>query len=582
MIRLPGGRPKRVPWVIPPSFIAVVAASFSISLGSAVEVTLSRESAILPETGVPLLHEVLPEHRLSGEGLILVPEKGPYEWSQAGPEAAPFRLRLGVDSAYYDRASLTIWNWHNHAVWQGPIEGGAEEVLPIRIAGTGSYLLTLDGWKNGEVKARLIRNLAVTRDQNAVRGTWKTDEFFVGVCAFPGRYHWETPGGPALPRGLTEEEARSLEASLIAKTGLQVVRTDESLEMGRRTSADGGESYHFDFSRMDPAVGAFTSRGFQLVLQTMSAADWAVLPAYAGEGKNRWRYPHLEAPQRAYLAALVERYGKHARIVQISNEPDQTGYWSGTNAEFSTQYRFSREEVKSVAPHLPVTTGGYSLVDLEKCATLIQDLHSLVDLPAYNAHGNLDDYKRSFATMRRLQEEAGDAKTRWVNTEAGYSAWRLEQERRQAQIDTQKVLYSWASGHSGILLFCSRMTRGPGRDGPPDFGLLDHQYCPRFVYASISALLGTLAGAEFRETLAERGNVHLYLFSRGDDLILAGFTLGDDPDKVTIDCDAERVTPVDEMGNVLPGLRGGRFEADLDGYPRYWLLHGATRATERR
>lgn len=565
-----------------PSLFTVSAILAFLSVSHATEALLSPVSSILSETGVPYLHEVLPEHRLSGDGLVLKPEKGPYEWSAIGPTDTPFNLLLQVDPTVYDRATLTIWNWNNHAVWQTQFPGGSRELLSVRIEGSGSYLLTLDGWKEGEVVARLIRNLAVTRDQNAVRRTWKTDEFFVGTCAFPGRYHWQTSGGPTLPRGLSEEEARSLEASLIARTGLQVVRTDESLEMGRKTAADGSETYHFDFSRMDPAVASFTSRGFQLVLQTMSAADWAVLPRYAGEGKNRWRYPHREAPQRAYLAALVERYGKHARIVQISNEPDQIGYWSGSNEDFVTQYHFSRDEVKRVAPHLPVTTGGYSLVDLEKCAFLIRELHDAVDIPAYNAHGNLDDYKRSFATMLRLQKEAGDTKKRWANTEAGYSAWRLEQERRQAQIDTQKVLYSWASGHSGILLFCSRMTRGPGRDGPPDFGLLDYQYCPRFVYASVSALLGTLDGATFDGILAERKNVHLYRFERDGDLILAGFTLGDDPDKITIESDASGVIEIDEMGNAQPERKGGRFQAELDGYPRYWVLHGATAAMEMR
>ncbi|HRQ88397.1 MAG TPA: hypothetical protein PLA50_06350, partial [Bacteroidia bacterium] len=374
----------------------------------------------LPEIGVPPLHEVRPEHHLSGDGLVLVPEAGPYEWTQTGPTENPFKLRVGVGAGRFDHGVLTVWNWHNHAVKQWRIGAGEERTLELRIAGLGVYLVTFDGWRDGAWQERLIRNIGATADQNAARESWRKDEFFVGLCAFPGRYHWKPGGQPALPAGLTESEARQREAALIARTGLQVVRTDESLEMGRRRTPEGGETYHFDFSRMDAAVASYTDLGFQLVLQTMSAADWAVLPQYADKGKARWRYPHREAPQRAYLAALVERYGRHARFVQVSNEPDQIGYWTGTNDEFVAQYTYSRDEIRRVAPGLPVTTGGYSLVDEAKCAYFIDRLHPLVDLPAYNAHGNLADYKRSFATMRRLQAAAGDTREGWVNTETGY------------------------------------------------------------------------------------------------------------------------------------------------------------------
>ncbi len=552
--------------------------SFTLSVkAEKAPVVLAPDSPILTNEEAPFLHEVISEHHLSGNGLELAPVSGPYEWTRIGPTEEPFQLTVGVDPSRFSHAILSAWNWNNHLVGQWRFEAGERETIPIRIEGLGSYLLTLDGWREGACQKRLIRNLAVTRDLNEVRRTWKTEEFFLGICAFPGRYHWKPGGEPTLPEGLTEQQARDLEADLIARLGLQVVRTDESLEMGKRKNAGGQEEYYFDFDRMDAAVGSYTSRGFQLALQTMNAADWAVLPSYADQGKNRWRYPHQEKPQRAYLSALVERYRDQARFVQISNEPDQTGYWSGTNEEFVTQFAFSQDEIRRVAPGLPITNGGYSLVDEAKCAYLIDRLHGLVDLPAYNAHGNLEDYKRSFATMKRLQAAAGDTATGWINTETGYSAWRLEQERRQAQIDAQKVLFSWANGHAGVLLFCSRMTRGPGRDGPPDFGLLDYQYCPRFVYGSIGALTSTLTKASFRETIVESKDIHLYVFERGNDLIVAGFTLGEEAATAVIESDAKEVIAVDEMGNEgIPSVGGG-FNPTLDAYPRYWVLRGATR-----
>lgn len=536
---------------------------------------LAPESPALANEEVPFLHEVMTEHHLNGDGLSLIPEAGLYEWTKTGPTDRPFRLHVAVEEEKYEHATLSLWNWHNELVRQWHLPAGAEHIIEIAVTGLGTYLITLDGSRKGGYRERLIRNFAVTADNSDARAAWKTDEFFVGICAFPGRYHWKPDGEATLPAGLTEQQAREREADLISRLGLQVVRTDESLEMGRRKDAAGNPEYYYDFSRMDAAVAAYTSRGFQLALQTMNAADWAVLPQYGHHGKNRWRYPHREYPQRAYLAALVGRYRDRIRFVQVFNEPDQLDFWSGTNEEFVTQVTFSRDEIQRVAPELPITTGGYAFVDEEKCAYFIEKFHEWVDFPAYHAHGNLAHFKRSFATMKRLQSEAGDRSTGWVNTETGYSAWRLDQERRQAQINPQKILYSWANGHAGLLLFCSRMTRPPGRDGAPDFGLLDHQFCPRFAYGSVAALMGTLQGASFRQTLVESGEDHLYLFARGDDLIVAGFTTGGDPVTRQIRCDASEIIRVDEMGNAEALPPASEFPLLLDGYPRYWVLRGA-------
>jgi len=535
---------------------------------------LAPDSPVLPVVAVPLLHEKVPELPLSGDGLALTPKESPYQWTKIGPTEEPIILKISVDEARFDFGTLTIWNWHNFAVHQSKVIAGADSEIEIHVNGLGTYLMTFDGFRDGRYQERLIRNIAVTADGTTAREAWKTDEFFVGLCAFPGRYHW-TPGGvPTLPVGLTQEEARNHEAELIARLGLQVARVDESIEMGRKESKH-GETYFFDFARMDAATSAWTSRGFELALQSMSASDWAVLPKYADQGKNRWRYPHQEGPQRAYLAALVTRYGKHSRFMQISNEPDQIGYWSGTNEEFVTQFTFSQDEVRRVAPDLPLTYGGYTVVDEAKCAYFIKHIHHLADFPAYNAHGNLTDYARSFATVRRLQSEAGDHSNRWVNTETGYSAWRLEQERRQGQIDVQKILYSWANDHAGVLLFCSRMTRGPGRDGTPDFGLLDYQFCPRFVYGSVAALITTLGGASFEKTLSETDEAHLYTFRRGSDLILAGFTLNESA-IAKVASDAKEILAVDEMGNQHPLDPSTTLSLSLDGYPRYWVLKEAS------
>lgn len=552
--------------------VSILVLSISGAAEDRIQIELSPASSPVPSPiEVPALQVVTPEATLGGQGLNLAPRSGLYDWTKVAPSDDPFLLEIEVAEDSFDHAILTAWNWHNREVFQHRITAGGPTVCEVSINGLGSWLLTLDGFRDGVCQRRFIRNIAVTEDLNDARAEWNSDEFFVGICAFPGRYHWQSGGYPNLPVGLTEESARNLEAELMARLGLQVVRPDESLDMGRR---DDG-SYIFDFTRMDAAVNAYTSRGFEIILQTMNASDWAVIPKYADRGKDRWMYPHQEKPQRAYVEALVKQYAPVSRFVQISNEPDQIGYWAGTNEEFVHQFKFTREQIRETAPGLPISYGGFSLVDVPKCQFFLNELHDLVDLPTYNAHGDLGSYKRSFETMKRLQANAGDHSKRWVNTETGYSAWRLDQERRQGQIKPQKILYTWAHDHAGILLFCSRMTAGPGREGTHHFGLLDYQFCPRFVYGTVAALMSTLAGASFEETLTESESIHLYSFRKGMDLILAGFTL-EESGVASVITDAGEIIAVDEMGNRVPLDATDRIPLSLDGYPRYWILRNAT------
>ena len=551
-------------------FLAQSALGETVSLKFGLSPDLAPVEALHP---IPPLHDVVAEARLPGEGASLTLRNDPYRWTRVAPASDPFLLDVSLENDAIDFAILTAWNWHNEPVFQKKISTNGKTPCEISVDGLGTYLLTLDSFRDDEFQKRFIRNIAVTENVKFAQSEWKTDEFFVGICGFPGRYHWQSNGEPNLPAGLTEFSARNLEAELMARLGLQVIRPDESLDMGKR---DDG-SYLFDFTRMDAAVESYTSRGFEIVLQTMNASDWAVLPKYADRGKDRWMFPHQEKPQRAYVEALVERYAPVARFVQISNEPDQIGYWAGTSEEFVHQFEFTHDQIRNTAPDLPISYGGFSLVDEGKCQYFLNELHHLVDLPTYNAHGDLGSYKRSFETMKRLQANAGDDAKRWVNTETGYSAWRLDQERRQGQIDPQKILYTWATDHAGILLFCSRMTAGPGREGTHHFGLLDYNFCPRFIYGTTAALMSTLAGASFERTVLETPDAaHLYKFRKGDDLILAGFTLSEQ-EHLEVVTDAKGITFVDEMGNPRPVQLTPGIPLLLDGYPRYWILEGASK-----
>jgi hypothetical protein len=536
---------------------------------SPLRLRLAPETPALAESSVPPLEERLPE-ALDGDGLSLAPADDRYGWWREDRDERPFRLVLSVADGDLDFGVLTVWNWHNEAVAQRRLAAGEETTIELAVEGRGAWLLTLDGFREGATRRRLIRSLARTADHRETRRAWRDDEFLLGICAFPGRYHWSVGGRPALPPGLSEDEARSREAELLARAGFGLVRPDVSVEMGPLPEAPDG--YFRDFTRMDAAVEAYLSRGFGLALQIMNAGDWAIAAGYAGAEGHRQPYPRDEAHQRAWTRAILERYGRHARFVQIHNEPDQREFWAGTPEEFVAHYRTMLGEVRRLAPALPVANGGYCFVDEERSAFYVRELRGLSDYQAYHAHGPLATVKRNFARMRALHEAEGYEAPVYFNTETGFDAWRLDQERRQGQAVAQRTLYGWAQGHRGVLLFCGRMTRGPGREGR-DLGLLDYEFGPRFAYAAVGALVGALAGASFDAILREEDDgLHLYRFRRRGGWVLAGFALGEGGE---CSVNAEAVALLDEMGNRRAAEReGGTTRLVLDGYPRYWVFEG--------
>lgn len=531
-----------------------------------IHVQLGPESEPLKVTGVPFLHEKPQESIGEDDGLSIMGGE-PFRWAHTVGESDLIEFEVNAEAKAFDEGVLTAWNWRNKAIGQWKFAAGTSQRFEIEIEGRGVYLLTLDGYEDGKCLKRLNRSLSMTDDLNHVRKTWKRDEFFLGICAFPGRYHWSFKGEPTLPAGITEDQAREVEADLLARLGFQVVRTDESMEMGQRVSEAGDRSFQFNFSRMDKAVEAYTSRGFELALQLMNSPDWAVLPKYANEPEPLWRFPREEVAQRAYVKALIGRYGKHARFVQVFNEPDQKAFWAGTQKEYLTQFEFTRDEVLKFRPELPVVNGGYSLVDQSRTEFFVKELKGKSSFLAYHSHGNIDDLAEDFKTMKKLQLEAGYSSVRLMNTEMGYDGWRLDQERRKGQFVPQKTLFCWANDHAGVLLFGGRMTLGPKRTNQ-DFGFLDHHFCPRPVYGTMAGLIATLDGASFVQACHDGGGIYVYEFEKNGAAILAAFTTAEE-EMFDLQTNAQQLVQIDGMGNRTPIEVDGSSVVKLGGYPKY-------------
>ncbi|MCC7492547.1 MAG: hypothetical protein IT204_09385 [Fimbriimonadaceae bacterium] len=522
----------------------------------------------LPQPGVPLLWANLPDADLQQPAPTLAPPQ-PYQWVGDPDRATTLRVEL---PAAVTRAVLTAWDCENRPVAQQPLPGGSSS-LPLQLRGQGVWLLTLDCWRGEQLTARLARSVAALASAKEARARWAQDEFWVGTCAFPGRQHWTNAYGPGRPVGLTAAQARELDAELAARSGVTVVRPDVPVRWSGPTAA-------IDWSACDEAFGAWTAQGCRLFLQLCQPPEWAVLPAYAQVPDPRWRYPRQEDPTRRLLRELLPRYGPQAVAVELYNEPDNRDFWRGTPGEFGELLAWTLDELRRGAPQVLVGSPGYCLIEPTWCGQFARTLRGQVGLIDYHSHGDLGNLLWAERAILATHAAAEQPVRPLCNTEMGYAAWRLDQERMQGVTGLQKLLYCWAHGHRGALLYASREIGGPRQKlGDPDFGFVDHFFCPRFAYGGLTALVNLLAGARCEQVLRQTPGQHVYLFRRGPDRLLATFAENLQESRLTVRTEAREVVVYDPFGNPAPPVAGGSVELPCGAWPRVTLLRAAAAPT---
>ena len=107
---------------------------------------------------------------------------------------------------------------------------------------------------------RLPRSFSVCPSNLRRRETFGGEQFFLGTCSYPDRLHWANDYGPGHPPQLTEQQSRELEADLVARLGMQVVRIGP---LGYWFD----EAKPIDFERADACVQTLADRGLKLALQ---------------------------------------------------------------------------------------------------------------------------------------------------------------------------------------------------------------------------------------------------------------------------------------------------------------------------
>ena len=546
--------------------MVLCAGTLALAAGAA-EVALRPGMPAVELGKVPRLWDAVPDADRVRPLLTLEPEVA-YCWVLAPGEALRVHLRAPLETGG-TRAVLTVWDWQRHPVSQTGWALPVDEWVTFAVAGRGVFLLTLDLFDGDTCLGRLPRSFGVLPSNEDKRDAWRRGEFWVGACCFPGRQHWRSDVGPGHPPGLTEQQSRELDAELSRRLGITVARPDIAAVW---PAAD----QPIDFARAEAAIEAWTSRGFELDLQLWNpGADWSVLPTYAAVTDPKWRYPAGETALRAFVGACVDRWGRYAKFVELGNETDNPDFWRGTPAEYLAWCQTVVEEVRRRLPEVPIANGGYTFMLPEWSGQYIRALRETTQIQAYHAHGGVDLAKQQLTTLKTGLAAAAVARPRVVNTEMGFCAWRLDMERHMAATAVQKLLYCWAHGNEGALLYCSREYTGP-RLTANDWGYVDYFMCPRFMYGAVAAFIDQLTGARFERTEVETDALHAYVFSTPDARLLALFAPNDQEREVTVASDATAAQVVDPMGNATAAENAAVVRVKAGLYPTLVRLDGAS------
>lgn len=288
-----------------------------------------------------------------------------------------------------------------------------------------------------------------------------------------------------------------------------------------------------------------------------TAPAWARLEDRGGTTHDQRYVPCRSGLFRDFCRQLAERYGARMDYYEIGNEWDLLRTNRLTIAEACAAQREGYEGLKSGNPNARVITCGWTVsssehpmvkqkgMQEEVLKTGCFDVHPVhLHCPFYRYKEYLDDF---FAMRKRL----GVTKPWFANETALTSAY---DETAVADCVWQKIVYSWAKGSTDYVWYNLIANGCNPKDSEGGYGLMSHDFHPRYGYAAFAALAATLKGFDFVREIAGKDVPPLYVFrgERGGEHQVVLVSWNDLTDKefdVRFSSDAKSVDTVDLYGN---------------------------------
>jgi hypothetical protein len=486
--------------------------------------------------GLNVARNAIPDADMVDPGLRLLPDI-PHHWFAA--PGTSFRVRAQADAQGDSRVVLTVWNWELQPVFIRRWTPPHNATLTFDVDGRGTYLVTFDRLVDTKTVCRLVRSFAVCPTNAGKQDVWRNaGQFFVGTCAYPERMHWRGEYGARFPDDMSIGQAREKEAALAGRLGFQVVRL----------AAVG-----------DWTVDLFEKHGMRAMLKVGQSAQpgKVLLPHYENVTEARWRYPMPESVCRPHYAEVAKKLAERAVFIEIGNEADNDDFWHGTADEFIAQATWAAEELNRHAPEVPSCVAGWTFIKPDLTRQYVRAFRNLFPWSSIHAHGDFRTCVEQLDKFERLLAACNASTKPRVQTEMGFCHWRLDMDAVSAGAASRKIIYHWAKGYKGVITYRLRDQGGPrlGGDLQGMWGVLDHQFCPRFKYGTLAALIDKFADYRFSSRLEAGSDLFVYSFTNGSDHLVVAFAadLAWRPvDLGVLRTTATRATLVDPMGNETP------------------------------
>jgi hypothetical protein len=286
---------------------------------------------------------------------------------------------------------------------------------------------------------------------------------------------------------------------------------------------------------------------------------------------NSENYPKVQSDNALWFKEIFQQTAGLVGYYEILNEPDlygtkTTGFWKGTPQEYVDLSSYVLDLHETYASNSLISQGGMTHYkdDNEDDPLLVPEvitrsLQNRLSLYAYHCHGPIENLISEKGNVRNVLTRSGfdPASVSQYNSESGLMTGRLSREILQAIALPKKILYGWAHGDCGMLVYDLRDKQGTRlNETSSDWGLTCHYFCPKPGYGTVASLVSILAGAHFEQSVYEDSLFQLYRFLRDGDTVLTLMDLErpiDGGHAITLNFDRipyETVELIDEMGNI--------------------------------
>lgn len=366
-------------------------------------------------------------------------------------------------------------------------------------------------------------------------------DFLFGICSHTARW---------------SSHDRRLEAEAAGLCGAKIVRASSHW-----TTIQPQENV-WNYRDLDELVKLFGGQGIQLQSGFAYTTRWAA-PEHTRNGR-KWTDWNRAMPDlgawRKYVSATAARYKGLIKYWEVWNEPDLYSFAHFGAEHYGKLLQAAYEEVKKVSPEAFVMNGGFASIrpmgnpqkdNVTFQKEVLRNGKGFYDIHAHHEHGSFQVYAAAIdMLLLPMRKQTGADAVPWYANETAIASTGGS-EHNQALTLFKKLIFTWSRGGIGYNWYDLRNDGYDPYNSEHHYGMMTNDFYPKAVYPVYNALAYYYGRARFVKQLGDRRDIQLYLFRRGNDLLVTGWNEqnGASDMPFVFRTDSKSAERIDIMGN---------------------------------